>query len=1080
MSQEGANAAFKGASALENHAQTPDQEQDVPTREQNDQKHSPGTDIAAAEDNASITEKGNGENASDDVEQHYVAISNTSSSQPEDAKTVPFVPVSKTQIDMSSQQTEGSDSKVIQGTHIDSSAKNSSSNENSPRLATAHAKKFSSLNINQRFFQNASTVTVQATQKPAAPQTAPAPVRRLMTKLVQTQPTTRTQSPTISWGSRTPLATSANANAAKGSLSSQSTETQPARKTGATRAPWAASTQTSTQTNAQRPSIFMHDFPTAAEALDAERKAEEKAAQHAAEEAMKRQAALKELERFRGIDLPAANHWDEMDDESEESLDDVVEFGDGKQYKISHEESEDPVTSKPTQGQRGVLPTPSVPTLHGHMPSEPNVNAWQHPLRFTNMESSSDLSGNRATSATAPNSTAAEKTTARLTWGPLAQRHSILTGEPLPKAVPKSTTSGQEAAASTASEAYADDKAKSSPAAAPDQTTLPSNESPSKVLPAKPEKTAEEIAAEQQSEMMTAAERARKRREEDEQAREAERERARARAQQLEEQLKAAELAKQEALEAEKRAARERREREHATRELEARARLAREDMARERAKAALLERQAAELDTRKASDALQNTNEGIEGTKRTARKDVDTLDTWRRSSPRLPAAPARKTSLESRNEPIILHQKGEATSCSVLPSVSAGKTNCDTMQNTAPISSTNELMDSVESDLDSHSTLTTQQKSVSSMDQDVVNDASMPAPESATTRRELGTDQAPVWRQYRVQLPMHTHSSRSVTRAAKLHILPRDARTHTCSLNPPIGYTTLKVVNTAVDWLFPPEKAEVHLPLPKAQASQSQSASLPKLDYRTRQQHRYRPLDQDRLIEAIVGHSDSYRDRGLFEDTSSRRYGGHSQRNTPRVRLPSVTTWRPSRQSNTTGTSSNLEEPQQAYRHQNRSYTHANGTHAPPLVSLPGPRIASSSTATWGAGTFSGPPLGSNPHLERVWSSAATSDPERSRNSLQKLVDEALPDPIRLRNLDDRPIDSIADAPPSIPSVYSPSPRARDTELSLSWRKRRTSGTAPESNESESRTSQAMSNEGSNSHLVPADYTDFVLSDSW
>ncbi|WFC97607.1 hypothetical protein MYAM1_000324 [Malassezia yamatoensis] len=1079
MSQEGTNAAFKAASIPKNRAQTPDQEKNVPIREQDDQKHSAGNELAAAEADATITNHENSSNASD-VEQHHIAMTNTSSSQPEDAKTVSSVPVSKTEMDVSSQQSEESGAKDSQGPHTDSLAKYPSSTENSPRLATAHAKKFSSLNINQRFFQSASTVTVKTAQKPAAPQTAPAPVSRLMTKLVQAQPITRTQSPTVSWGSRTSLATSANANAAKDSFHAQSTEAQPARKTGVTRAPWAASTQTSTQPNAQRPSIFMHDFPTAAEALDAERKAEERAAQHAAEEAIKRQAALKELERFRGSDLPAANHWDEMDGESEESLDDVVEFGDGKQYKISHEESEDSMTSHPPESQSGALPAPSVHTHHERMPSEPHVNAWHHPLRSMHTESNQDPSGNRATSATAPNSSAVERTTTRLTWGPLAQRHSILTGEPLPKAPPKSTALSQEAAASTTSEANADDRAKSSPTPAPEQMTSPSRKSPTKVIPAKPEKTPEEMAAEQQSEMMTAAERARKRREEDEQAREAERERARARAQQLEEQLKAAELAKQEALEAEKKAARERRERDHAVREQEARARLAREDMAKERARAALLERQAADLNSSKPSETHQKTNEGTEGAKRNARRDVDILDTWRRSSPSLPTATTRKSFSESRMEPIILHQKGEATGISVLPSVSTSKSNCDTRQNPAPISSTTELMDSVESDLDSLPTSTTQQKSVSSVDQDAAKEAALPAPESATTRCELGTEQAPVWRQYCVQLSMHTHSSQSATRAAKLHILPRDARTHTCSLDPPIGYTTLNVVNTAVDWLFPQEKPEVHLPLPKAQASRSQSASLPKLDHRTRQPHRNRPLDQDRLIEAIVGNSNFNRDRELFQDTYSRRYGGHSQKNTPRVRLPSVTTWRPSRLLNATGTSSSVEESQQAYRHLKRPYTHGNDTLVPPVVSLPGPRIANSSTATWDAGTFKGNSHGSDSHLEQIWSLIATSDPDRSRNSLKKSVHEPLPAPIELHSSDDRPSNSIPDAHPSIPSVSSSVPSTKDSQLSLSWRKLRTSGTPPDSNESRPRTSQATLSESNNSHVLPADYTEFVLSDSW
>ena len=86
---------------------------------------------------------------------------------------------------------------------------------------------------------------------------------------------------------------------------------------------------------AARTALSSHDFPTAAEVMQAERKAEEKAAAHAAEEAARQQAALKDLDRFRDNNANCASHWDEMDDESEESLDDVVEFGDGTQYKLS-------------------------------------------------------------------------------------------------------------------------------------------------------------------------------------------------------------------------------------------------------------------------------------------------------------------------------------------------------------------------------------------------------------------------------------------------------------------------------------------------------------------------------------------------------------------------------------------------------------------------------------------------------------------------------------------------------------------------------------------------------------------------
>ena len=46
---------------------------------------------------------------------------------------------------------------------------------------------------------------------------------------------------------------------------------------------------------------------------------------------------LLELDAFRGVHLdPNAHHWDDVDDEDDNFLDDVVEFGDGTQYTVAH------------------------------------------------------------------------------------------------------------------------------------------------------------------------------------------------------------------------------------------------------------------------------------------------------------------------------------------------------------------------------------------------------------------------------------------------------------------------------------------------------------------------------------------------------------------------------------------------------------------------------------------------------------------------------------------------------------------------------------------------------------------------
>lgn len=78
----------------------------------------------------------------------------------------------------------------------------------------------------------------------------------------------------------------------------------------------------------------LSDFPTAAEAAKAKQEQEEKAAAAAAREAARQQAALQALDRFRGTSLGSGKHWDEMEDEDGGFLGEVVEFGDGTQYKV--------------------------------------------------------------------------------------------------------------------------------------------------------------------------------------------------------------------------------------------------------------------------------------------------------------------------------------------------------------------------------------------------------------------------------------------------------------------------------------------------------------------------------------------------------------------------------------------------------------------------------------------------------------------------------------------------------------------------------------------------------------------------
>ncbi|SPC66910.1 uncharacterized protein UHOD_02459 [Ustilago sp. UG-2017b] len=102
------------------------------------------------------------------------------------------------------------------------------------------------------------------------------------------------------------------------------------------RAPWAGvkSSLSPNPTPANSRGNRLSDFPTAAEAARAKQEQEEKAAAAAAREAARQQAAIQALDRFRGTSLGSGKHWDEMEDEDCGFFGEVVEFGDGSQYKI--------------------------------------------------------------------------------------------------------------------------------------------------------------------------------------------------------------------------------------------------------------------------------------------------------------------------------------------------------------------------------------------------------------------------------------------------------------------------------------------------------------------------------------------------------------------------------------------------------------------------------------------------------------------------------------------------------------------------------------------------------------------------
>ncbi|KAF8168297.1 hypothetical protein B0H34DRAFT_684989 [Crassisporium funariophilum] len=91
------------------------------------------------------------------------------------------------------------------------------------------------------------------------------------------------------------------------------------------------------------PDIQASDFPTAAEVANvtlSTRKPSKVDEAKTTSDTAAKQARLEEADTFRGVHLdPNAHHWDEMEEDDGDFLAGVIEFGDGRQYKI---ESNDP------------------------------------------------------------------------------------------------------------------------------------------------------------------------------------------------------------------------------------------------------------------------------------------------------------------------------------------------------------------------------------------------------------------------------------------------------------------------------------------------------------------------------------------------------------------------------------------------------------------------------------------------------------------------------------------------------------------------------------------------------------------
>ncbi|KAF7982092.1 hypothetical protein HWV62_30411 [Athelia sp. TMB] len=115
------------------------------------------------------------------------------------------------------------------------------------------------------------------------------------------------------------------------------------------------------------PDATVHsDFPTAAEVAHVNanvRNAKIQDAKDAAEiSSADKQARSVEADTFRGIHLdPNAHHWDEMEEDDDNFLDGVIEFGDGRQYKVQPTDA--PSDASKTVQEGAPIPDADAPAV---------------------------------------------------------------------------------------------------------------------------------------------------------------------------------------------------------------------------------------------------------------------------------------------------------------------------------------------------------------------------------------------------------------------------------------------------------------------------------------------------------------------------------------------------------------------------------------------------------------------------------------------------------------------------------------------------------------------------------------------
>ncbi|KAG2155414.1 hypothetical protein DEU56DRAFT_976019 [Suillus clintonianus] len=272
-------------------------------------------------------------------------------------------------------------------------------------FAAPHPKKFTSVNINKKFLQKNSSSSGSATTSlnhvPVVKSGSPAPIRPVAppisshSRLVTTK---LTAAPVLStttgpgWSrpsSATPPVSSTPSTSSNGPIPQPLPHTAAPAPIPAPAAPQlpvagkviqpqpraiaSTSSATAKKDTASKPAwghpkvvapvLFLDsagpsDFPTAAEVAHGRPSPKVAESPKPSDAPHSKTVTLEEADAFRGVHLdPNTHHWDEMEEDDDHFLDGVIEFGDGRQYKISPAEA---------SAQNAPSPDPATDSLESH------------------------------------------------------------------------------------------------------------------------------------------------------------------------------------------------------------------------------------------------------------------------------------------------------------------------------------------------------------------------------------------------------------------------------------------------------------------------------------------------------------------------------------------------------------------------------------------------------------------------------------------------------------------------------------------------------------------------------------------